>query len=185
MNQFYVALISLILPYAIVWPTGSGGHIPRDSNTGAATVRPLKCKNIQKIVCQLLSTTRRTAGLKWTTEYKVTVCDVSKPGCRITGLWQKWNRRGCFNLPPIYWWRLWTLLNTASSYQNVGFVFEHIDYDMTNWSVSFVNELRILLWDVFTRRRYREWETKKYHWKLKWPYMLTLIKCDMLSQQSA
>jgi hypothetical protein len=83
MDQFYVALINLILPYAIIkWPTGSGGHIPRRSNTGAAIVRPLKYKNIQKIVCQLSRTTRRTAGLKWTTEFKVTECDVSKTGCR-------------------------------------------------------------------------------------------------------
>jgi len=95
MDQFYVALISLILPYAIIeWPTGSGGHIPRRSSTGAAIVPPLKYKNIQKIVCQLSRTTRRTAGLKWTTECKVTECDVSKTGCRITGLWQQWNRGG-------------------------------------------------------------------------------------------
>ena len=94
MNQFYVALISLILPYAIVWPTDSGGHIPQDSNTGAATARPLKCKNIQKIICQLSSTIRRTAGLKRTTEFKVMECDVSKTGGRITGLWEQWNRGG-------------------------------------------------------------------------------------------
>jgi hypothetical protein len=92
MNQFYVALISLILP--ILRPTGSGGHIPRGNNTGAATARPMKCKNIQKITCQLSSTTRRTAGLKRTTEFKVMECDVSKTGCRVTGQWQQWNRRG-------------------------------------------------------------------------------------------
>jgi hypothetical protein len=168
MNQFYVALMSLILPYGILWPTGSGGHSPRGSNTGAATARPLKCKNIQKIICQLSSTTRRTAGLKWTTEFKVMECDVSKTGCRIRGLWEQWNRGGVLvcqgssqNTVSIYCWNLWTLMNIAGSYQNVGSIFEHIDYDVTNWSASFVNELGILLWKVINGRRYKEWETKK------------------------
>ena len=72
--------------------------------------------------------------------------------------WTAVKLRGVFKFAKVrhstlsgYWRSLWTLLNTISSYQNVGFTLEHLDYDMTIWSASFENVLRILLYESLSQ----------------------------------